>query len=580
MAPEYGASSGFFPVDDATLTYLRTTGRPDDLIARVEVVAKAQGLWFDPAAAPRYTTTLEIDLAAIGPNLAGPRRPQDRVTAKEVRGALERSLGRPLEARPDGPIPDGAVAIAAITSCTNTTDPALLIRAGLLARRARELGLSPPRWVKTSLAPGSPAARRYLERSGLLDDLEAVGFGIVGFGCTTCIGNSGPLQSEMEAAIRGGTAAAAVLSGNRNFPGRVHPLLQDGFLASPPMVVAFALAGDLRRDIEVDPIGRDRDGREVRLADLWPGDEEVAQHLRTASEPDDYGAAFATASANKVWRDLAAPSSPQFPWDARSTYLRRPIFASRAASTRLGTFEAEPLLVVGDDITTDHISPAGQISPASYAGRYLVEHGEQARDLNVYASRRGNWEVMVRGLFDNRSVRNMLAPDAPTGSTIHVPSGRVAALWDIAQDYRRDGTSVVIVAGERYGTGSSRDWAAKGAALLGVRAVLARSFERIHRSNLVSMGILPVLLPPSASPQTLDLRPGDRILVEAHRITPRGDIPFAVLRSDGRREEHMGRAAVETQVEVGTLEAGGIIPLILSEVLTEDRGFGLGSTAA
>jgi aconitate hydratase len=379
----------------------------------------------------------------------------------------------------------------------------------------------------------------------------------------------------MEAAIRGGTAAAAVLSGNRNFPGRVHPLLQDGFLASPPMVVAFALAGDLRRDIEVDPIGRDRDGREVRLADLWPGDEEVAQHLRTASEPDDYGAAFATASANKVWRDLAAPSSPQFPWDARSTYLRRPIFASRAASTRLGAFEAQPLL-----ITTDHISPAGQISPNSYAGRYLLEHGEQARDLNVYASRRGNWEVMVRGLFDNRSVRNMLAPDAPTGSTIHVPSGRVAALWDIAQDYRRDGTSVVIVAGERYGTGSSRDWAAKGAALLGVRAVLARSFERIHRSNLVSMGILPVLLPPSASPQTLDLRPGDRILVEAHRITPRGDIPFAVLRSDGRREEHMGRAAVETQVEVGTLEAGGIIPLILSEVLTEDRGFGHGSTAA
>jgi len=496
--------------------------------------------------------------------LAGPRRPQDLVATGEVASALEKSAGRKLTRVEGAPVPEGAVAIAAITSCTNTSDPFLLAAAGLVARKARSHGLKPPAWVKTSLAPGSPAARRYLARSGLLEDLEAIGFGIVGFGCTTCIGNSGPLVPETEEAIRAGVTAAAVLSGNRNFPGRVHPLLQNGFLASPPMVVAYALAGDVMRDIASDPLGRNAGGRTIHLADLWPGAEEIAAVV--GAHAGDYAEAFAQASRNAEWERLSAPDGPLFPWDAASTYLRRPPFVSAARSSRLGAIDAVPLLVLGDDITTDHISPAGQISPVSAAGRHLIERGDPAGDLNVFASRRGNWEAMVRGLFDNSDAVNLLAAGLTPGHGIHAPTGEAGPLWDIACRYRDEGESIVIVAGERYGAGSSRDWAAKGVALLGVRAVLAQSFERIHRSNLVGMGILPVELPEEGAPAALELSPGDRVNVDAAAVRPRGPVPVRIERSNGDSQALLGKAAVETDFEVALLQSGGMIPSLLSRV--------------
>ncbi|CDX33863.1 aconitate hydratase 1 [Mesorhizobium sp. SOD10] len=574
MAPEYGATTGFFPVDANTVAYLRQTGRSDKLAARVEDVAKAQGLWFEPDANPRYTDELTIDLGALRPSLAGPRRPQDRLEPANVQPALERAAGKKLSRQVTfESIPEGAVAIAAITSCTNTSDPSLLIAAGLLARKARQLGLRPPHWVKTSLAPGSPAAVRYLERSGLLEDLEAIGFSIVGFGCTTCIGNSGPLPVEMQAAIDGGITAVAVLSGNRNFPGRVHPSLKDGFLASPPMTVAFALAGDVLRDIATDPIAKDADGNEVHLADLWPDQAEVAKHVRAHVFGADNPEAFSEAAENHLWQKLDFPQSARFPWSDTSTYIRRPPFAAAGVSSRLGKYAAVPLLVLGDDITTDHISPAGQIASTSYAGRHLIDRGENPSSLNVFASRRGNWKVMVRGLFDNRASVNLLIPDADPGNTIHGPTGDIGRLWETAKRYQASGTSTIIVAGERYGAGSSRDWAAKGVAMLGVRAVIAKSFERIHRSNLIGMGVLPITISAAEAQLIGGLGTNDQIIVDAASITPRSAIEIDVRRSEGVAARLGGTAAVETGLEVDILAAGGMIPLILSKVLTAtDKG--------
>ena len=548
MAPEMGAQTAFFPVDARTLDYLRATGRPEALVARVEAWAKATGLWHDPAQEPRFTDLIEMDLAAVGTRVAGPRRPQDLLEPKDAGPAVAR-LARAG--------PSGAVAIAAIASCTNTTDPRLLVAAGLLARKARARGLRPPPHVKTSLSPGSPAAGRYLARAGLLADLEALGFAVAGYGCMTCIGNSGALTPAMEQAARAGQAPVAVLSGNRNFPGRVHPLLDAGLLASPPLVVAYALKGDVRGDILRDPLGTDPEGRPVTLADLWPTGAELDAAL-AAVAPADFPDSFAEAHASPAWAAVEAPATDLWPWDPASTYLRRPPFTEGPQPSRLGLYDALPLLLLGDDVTTDHISPAGAIPEDSEAGRWLVARGEDPADLNAFSARRGNWEVMLRGLFTNKGARNLLA-DIPPGCGLDPETGDVLPLHALASRLRARGRAAVLVAGHRYGAGSSRDWAAKGPALLGVRAVLARSFERIHRTNLIGMGILPLRLP-----QALALAPGDLVRVEAASVAPRAPVPVAVLRRDGAREPLVARAEVETALEADLLRQGGMVPFILA----------------
>ena len=576
MAPEYGATTGFFPIDAATLDYLRTTGRSDEQVALVEAGAHALGLWFDPAATPRYTRSITVDLSTIGHHVAGPRRPQDQMDHGDTAQALAAVGFVPRTAREgdaphsvrEGALPLHAVAIAAITSCTNTSDPKLLIAAGLLARKARALGLKAPAWVKTSMAPGSPAAASYLQRAGLTEDLAAVGFGIVGFGCTTCIGNPGPLTAPVREAIAAGESLpVAILSGNRNFPGRVHPDLELSFIMSPPLVIAFALAGRADVNLREAPVQTTPDGRAVYLRDLWPTDAEIAQHLALSAEPADYRRDFAIASQNPLWHALEAPRTPRFPWDATSNALRRPPFASFSEGSQLGTYTAWPLMLLGDDITTDHLSPASAIPPDSLVADYLVARGESRNDLNVFASRRGNWEVMVRAAFHSKTLGNRLHPNLPVAHTLHVPSGEVQPIWDVAQRYRDAGESVVVVAGERYGTGSSRDWAAKGQRLLGIRAVVACSFERIHRSNLIGMGILPVKLPAGVHPDTLALQAGDRLEVHANadRLQPRSAITVRVLRADGSMDALPCTAAVETRLEVELLRQGGVVPRILHQ---------------
>ncbi|NDY93216.1 aconitate hydratase AcnA [Ideonella livida] len=583
MAPEYGATTGFFAPDEAVMQYLLRTGRPAAQVDLARAVLQRLGVWADPQATsePTYTQVIEVDLGAVGLHIAGPRRPQDLLPLGAARATLA-ALGFAPQAQAATTTADGAqalpalprhpVAVAAITSCTNTSSPALLVAAGLLARKARALGLKPPAWVKTSLTPGSPAAADYLARAGLLADLEAVGFGIAGFGCATCIGNPGPM---LEVIRRGREAGAihpvAVLSGNRNFPGRVHPDLDLGFLMSPPLVVAFALGGDAERDLSAEPVAHTPEGRPVMLAELWPSHAEIDAHLAQGLAAPDFGRAFAQASANPVWQALQAPQAARFPWSPASTQLRRPPFASAAPEwgPQLGHYTAQPLLVLGDDITTDHISPASAIPPDSRVADFLVARGERRDDLNVFASRRGNWEVMLRAAFHSKTLGNRLAPGAPVAHTLHVPSGTVAPLWEVAERYRQAGTAVVVVAGERYGTGSSRDWAAKGQRLLGIRAVLACSFERIHRSNLVGMGILPLRLPEGLHPDTLALQPGDTLEVHApaDTLAPRSPVPVTLRRADGREQAFTATAAVETQGEVALLRAGGVMPAILHKTL-------------
>ncbi len=570
MAPEYGATTGYFPIDAHTLAYLRETGRDAAQVALVEAYARRAGLWFDPAAQPRYTRMIEIDLSAIGMHIAGPQRPQDLLHYAEARATLA-ALGFQRSA-PHAFMPRHPVAIAAITSCTNTTDPALLVAAGLVARKAWRLGLRVPGWVKTSLGPGSPAAAAYLQRAGLIDDLSAVGFDIVGFGCTTCIGNSGPLPEVIRAARSAGSIhPVAVLSGNRNFPGRIHPDMDLGFLMSPPLVIAFALAGDAEVDLSREPVQIDAQGRAVHLRDLWPTREEVAALLADAVQPADFRREFARAGRNPAWHALEAPPSPRFAWNPTSTALRRPPFASADEGSQLGRYAAYPLLIVGDDVTTDHISPASAIPPDSLVADFLVERGDPRSDLNVFASRRGNWEVMLRAAFHSKSLLNLLQPGMPVAHTLHVPSGDVLPIWDVAARYRDAGDPVVLLAGERYGTGSSRDWAAKGQRLLGIRAVLAASFERIHRSNLVGMGILPIRLPAGATPRSLGLVAGDRIEVDAppQALSPRCEVPVRILRADGSTETLAAVAAVETQLEVELLRDGGVIPSILRKTIRQ-----------
>ncbi|MCA1324735.1 aconitate hydratase AcnA [Herbaspirillum sp. alder98] len=572
MAPEYGASSGYFPIDEATLAYLRDTGRPQRLLELTEQYARRNALWYEPDNAPRYTRTIDVDLDQIEMFVAGPRRPQDLLPFGQLSATVAALGFTPRHA--GAALPRHPIAIAAITSCTNTSDPALLVAAGLVARKARALGLKVPHWVKTSLGPGSPAAAAYLERAGLIDDLCAVGFDIVGYGCTTCIGNSGPLTAPVQQGLSDGDIyPVAALSGNRNFPGRVHPDLDLGFLMSPALVVAMALAGDAMIDLATMPVQHTSGKQPVFLADLWPDREEIAAAVKAGVRAEDFPKAFAIATENPLWHALQVPQTPLFPWSPTSTALRRPPFASLDEGSQLGSFSAYPLLVLGDDITTDHISPASAIPANSFVADFLVERGDDRNDLNVFASRRGNWEVMVRAAFYNKTLRNLLAPAAPVGQTLHIPSGDVAPIHEVAERYRKAGESVVLVAGERYGTGSSRDWAAKGQRLLGIRAVLAMSFERIHRSNLIGMGILPLRLPDGMSPAALDIRPGDRIEVDADAATlqPRCDIPVRLVRCDGKVESFIARAAVETQLETTLLQRGGVIPFILRNSIELQR---------
>ena len=568
MAPEYGATTGFFPVDAQTVRYLADTGRTAEHCELVESVTRRLGLWFDPDAEPRFTRTIDIDLGAVVPSVAGPRRPQDLVPVTELPATFDAE--GPSRCDDDIPMPAFPIAIASITSCTNTSDPRLLIAAGLVARRARERGLRVPEYVKTSLAPGSPSAAGVLERAGLTDDLSAVGFDIVGFGCATCIGNSGPLPAEITAVAEAHTRnPVAVLSGNRNFPGRVHPDLELGLLMSPPMVIVFALAGDAAIDPTSEPIGVDADGHDVMLAELWPAPEEIDALTDAARRPRDVVDDFVSASRNPAWDALDVPDGPLFPWDPSSTALRRPPFADDGyAHTMLGEYTAQPLLVLGDDITTDHISPAGAIKPDSPTGRYLVERGAEPGDLNVYASRRGNWEAMLRGGFQNKNVRNALAPDAAPAHTVHAPTGEVVLLPEAARRYADAGDAVVIVAGERYGMGSSRDWAAKLVRLLGVRAVLARSFERIHRSNLIGVGVLPLLIPADVDGGLQDLQPGDRLRVNGTAdAVDRGTVAVVVRRIDGSERRFDAQVAAETDLDRRLLRRGGVIPSILDEQL-------------
>jgi len=480
-----------------------------------------------------------------------------------------------------GSIPTDAVAIAAITSCTNTTDLGLLVAAGLVARKARALGLRVPSWVKTSLTPGSPSAERRLRRAGLLEDLEALGFGIAGYGCATCIGNSGPLLPVVAQAVEtGGLKPVAVLSGNRNFPGRVHAQIESALLASPPMVVAYAVAGRAGLDITRHVLGTGSDGRSVHLTDLWPRPAEIEAAVMAASDPADIAAAGEEADCSPTWAALDAPGAALFPWDPASTYLRPPPFVGFGPESQAaGLLAAHPLLVLGDDITTDHISPAGSIPARSDAAAWLIERGEDPRDLNVYASRRGNWEVMLRGLFTNKAAVNHLAPGYPAGQTVFAPSGEVLPVWRAAARYAEAGLPVVIIAGERYGTGSSRDWAAKGAQLLGARAVLANSFERIHRSNLVGMGVLPLRLPEGWRFDALALQPGDLIEIgwDPAALTPRAAVAVTLRRADGSALQGVATALLDTAREVRLIQDGGMIPTILRRALaatTELQGVG------
>jgi aconitate hydratase len=564
MAPEYGATTGFFAVDGAVVDYLRQTARPEPLVTAIEPAFRAMGLWFDPTEHPHFDREIAVDLNALRPTISGPRRPQDSCAPSEAVLRIEDAIGRSLTER-EG-VPDGAVGVAAITSCTNTSDPGLLIAAGLLAQKARRLGLTVPDWVKTSLAPGSPSARNTLQRAGLLEDLEALGFGIVGYGCTTCIGNPGPLPAAVEDALSEGKAVCAVLSGNRNFPGRVHPKLDLAYLASPPLVIAYALRGVVRGDITADPLGQGESGP-VHLSDIWPTAEEVASLLRHALSPADVPTAFADAAANADWGAIDAPRTQRFPWTSGSRNLRRPKFASFDETCRLGHYTAAPLMVLGDDMTTDHISPAGWISPESAAGQWLIERGGDPDDLNVYASYRGNWEVMLRGLFTNKLARNYLADGLPPSWT-ELSGGRRLPVFEAADALSAAGQPAVILAGERYGMGSSRDWAAKGAALLSARAVLARSFERIHRQNLIGMGVLPVILS-EFIPAEAGLTPDCRLEIglSAEALQPGCEVPIIWHRQDGTTVAIAARAGVETAREVSLLRNGGVLRTILDQAL-------------
>jgi aconitate hydratase len=637
MSPEYGSTCAIFPIDAETLRYLSFTGRPPELIALVEAYAKEQGLWHDPAAEPRYSEQVELDLGTVVPSLAGPRRPQDRVALTDAKAGFRAALAEMAPqhhaeppARPAGPdeaseesfpasdppaamagttedpnhdaapagwfepdpagasgrpsnrvsvlladgtafdLDHGHVVIAAITSCTNTSNPSVMLAAGLLARNAVDRGLAAKPWVKTSLAPGSKVVMDYYERAGLIPYLETLGFHLVGYGCTTCIGNSGPLAPEISEAVeRGDLVVASVLSGNRNFEGRINPDCRMNYLASPPLVVAYALAGSMDVDLLNDPLGADPDGRLVYLRDIWPSGAEVSELIGRAVQSDMFRKSYAEVfKGDERWNAMEVPTGQAFAWDDASTYVRRPPYfdGMPAIPEPLADIRgARVLAVLGDSVTTDHISPAGVIKRDSPAGRYLMEQGVQPKDFNSYGSRRGNHEVMIRGTFANIRLRNLLAPGTEGGVTLHLPDGEQMTIYDAAMRYQQEGVPLVVLAGKEYGSGSSRDWAAKGTRLLGVRAVLAESYERIHRSNLVGMGVLPLELPAGETVESLGLTGHETFDVEGLEGAGAGGFPGEVtVRADGK--ELRCRVRIDTPNEVEYYRHGGILQYVLRQL--------------
>ncbi|GIH71788.1 aconitate hydratase [Sphaerimonospora thailandensis] len=629
MSPEYGATCAIFPIDAETLSYLRLTGRGADHVALVEAYAKEQGLWHDPDRRPDYSETLEVDLSTVVPSIAGPKRPQDRIALADAACVFRAVLGGyvdcepalsgldessaqsfpasdpfslthsrpgdtptcfdtsgtvtcpPLEHIPvsleDGTsfeVEHGAVVIAAITSCTNTSNPDVMVGAALLAKKAVERGLKTKPWVKTTLAPGSKVVIDYFERAGLTPYLNELGFDLVGYGCTTCIGNSGPLIDEVSRAVAGADlAVAAVLSGNRNFEGRIHPETKLNYLASPPLVVAYALAGSMNVDLTRDPLGLDATGEPVYLRDIWPSGREVQEIVSTCLRAEMFGRGYADVYAGgELWRDLPTPEGELFTWDADSTYVRRPPYfesMSRTPEPLEDIEDARVLALLGDSVTTDHISPAGSIKQDSPAGRYLSAHGLRREEFNSYGSRRGNHEVMIRGTFANIRLRNLLAPGTEGGFTRHLPDGEQTTVFDAAMRYAAEGVPLLVIAGRDYGSGSSRDWAAKGTALLGVRVVLAESFERIHRSNLVGMGVLPLQFAPGQSPRSLGLTGEETFTISG--LTGAEDPPREVaVTANGRGDSirFTAKVRIDTPTEAHYYRHGGILPYVLRSMLS------------
>ncbi|HVO25423.1 MAG TPA: aconitate hydratase AcnA [Candidatus Margulisiibacteriota bacterium] len=583
MAPEYGATCGFFPIDKETVRYLTLSGRAPERIALVEAYAKAQGLWRDTSTPePLFTDTIGLDVSTVEPSLAGPKRPQDKVylsqSAAEFERALPEMLGgsgesahRGRTAPVDGyELTHGDVVIAAITSCTNTSNPSVMLAAGLLARNAVAKGLKVKPWVKTSLAPGSQVVSEYLEAAGVQKDLDALGFSLVGYGCTTCIGNSGPLAEPIAHAVEeGDLVVAAVLSGNRNFEGRINPHVRANYLASPPLVVAYALAGSLRTDLLTQPLGTGRDGQPVYLKDIWPSNREIGETIQRTLSAEMFRKRYANVfQGEERWRAINTPSSLTYAWDQQSTYVKHPPYfvAMPAEPAALHDITgARPLAILGDSVTTDHISPAGSIKKDSPAGQYLIAHGVPVADFNSYGARRGNHEVMMRGTFANIRLRNEMVPETTGGFTRHMPDGQQMAIYDAAMQYQREGVALVIIAGKEYGTGSSRDWAAKGTNLLGVQAVIAESFERIHRSNLIGMGVLPLQFKDDTTRKSLHLDGSETFAITgiADGLQPRADLPVRITRATGSADTITVRCRIDTVDELAYYRHGGILQYVL-----------------
>ncbi|WCJ58266.1 aconitate hydratase AcnA [Fontisphaera persica] len=595
MAPEYGATMGFFPVDQETVAYLRQTGRSEEHCRMYENYYKAQGLWGIPQAGQvDYSQVLELDLGSVTPSVAGPKRPQDRIELPKLKETFQAAFSRPitesgygkpaqeldqvkvevsLNGQGKAQVGHGSVLIASITSCTNTSNPTVMLAAGLLAKKAVERGLRTPPGVKASLAPGSRVVTEYLRDTGLQPYLDQLGFHLVGYGCMTCIGNSGPLAAPLEeAVVKHDLVTAAVLSGNRNFEARIHQNIKANFLMSPPLVVAFALAGRVQVDLTREPLGQGRDGRPVYLRDVWPSLEEIRQLLASALKPETFRRLYQDfASQNPKWNEIPAPVGEVFAWDAQSTYIQEPPFFENF-SLQPGVISeirgARALGIFGDSVTTDHISPAGAIKKASPAGQYLLQHGVAFADFNSYGSRRGNDRVMTRGTFANVRIKNLMVPGVEGGVTLHQPSGEQMSIFDAAMRYAREQVPLVVLAGHEYGTGSSRDWAAKGTRLLGVRAVVARSFERIHRSNLVGMGVLPLQFPEQVSAQTLGLDGTEiyDVLGLTAQLRPQQQLTLRITRANGRVEEVPVQCRIDTPIEIEYYQHGGILPFVLRQL--------------
>jgi len=582
MSPEYGATCAMFPIDGVTLDYLRFSGRDDAHVDLVEAYARTQGMFHDPdGPEPVFSELIELDLSTVVPSIAGPARPQDLVRLDEAAPSYRAALGREARSHPAtwsdgtaGEIADGHVVVAAITSCTNTSNPQVMVAAGLVARNAVARGLDAKPWVKTTLAPGSRVVMDYLDRAGLTEPLATIGFDLVGYGCTTCIGNSGPLLPGVSEAVQeGDLSVAAVLSGNRNFEGRIHPDVRMNYLASPPLVVAYALAGSMDVDLASEPLGTGSDGEPVFLADLWPSPEEVTEAIRTSLTSDmfrrRYGSVF---EGDERWQAVEAATGDTFAWDTSSTYVLRPTFLeglTKAPAAVTDVVGARVLAKLGDSVTTDHISPAGNINPSTPAGRYLADHGVPRVNFNSYGARRGNHEVMVRGTFANVRLRNQLAPGTEGGITVHFPDGEQTTIFEASERYASEAVPLMVLAGKEYGSGSSRDWAAKGTSLLGVRAVLAESFERIHRSNLIGMGVLPLQYADGESAETLALTGHEVFSVTGLASLNEGVSPKTVRVTaaiDDRVSEFEVRLRIDTPMEAQYYRHGGILPYMLRQM--------------